>query len=521
MKRFNITGTCIPEKNYMVDISEKLEQIICMIEENEYFTINCARQCGKTTTLFLLNRKLKNDYLIIRLSFEGISSESFQSGESFVQMFTELVGERLKKTNCPVSLLTEWVNLSLFQEIKNKDAFHYLSTKISSLCENSEKEIILMIDEVDKSSNNQVFLDFLGMLRNKYLMTKEGEDCTFKSVILAGVYDIKNLKIKIRPDAEQKYNSPWNIAVDFTVDMNFSVNEISTMLLDYENEHHTGMNIQKISEELYRCTSGYPFLVSKLCKWIDEKGQKNWTLENLENAQKELLRTKNTLFDDLIKNVENHPEIKDLIIHLLYDGMEIGFNKANPYIETGVMFGIFKEKKNMLTISNRIFETYLYDYTISMKEIEADFKYTNTPKFIKNNKLDFPLILVHFQELMKAEYRSEDGNFLERQGRLLFLCFLKPIINGTGFYYIESETRNNTRMDIVVNYGGEEHIIELKIWHGDAYRKDGIHQLEKYMENRNAEYGYLVSFSFSKKKQYTNGWLEQSETKKKIFEVII
>lgn len=193
MKKFNVTGTCIPEKNYMVDISEKLEQIICMIEDNEYFTINCARQYGKTTTLFLLNRKLKNDYLVIRLSFEGISSESFQNGESFMQMFTELVGDRLKKTDCPDSLLTEWKNLPLFKEIKNKDAFHYLSTKISSLCENSEKEIILMIDEVDKSSNNQVFCDFLGMLRNKYLMEKEGEDFTFKSVILAGVYDIKNL----------------------------------------------------------------------------------------------------------------------------------------------------------------------------------------------------------------------------------------------------------------------------------------------------------------------------------------
>lgn len=61
----------------------------------------------------------------------------------------------------------------------------------------------------------------------------------------------------------------------------------------------------------------------------------------------------------------------------------------------------------------------------------------------------------------------------------------------------------------------------LKIWHGDTYRKNSIRQLEKYMGNRNAECGYLVSFSFSKKKQYTNGWLEQAETEKKIFEVII
>ena len=35
---------------------------------------------------------------------------------------------------------------------------------------------------------------------------------------------------------------------------------------------------------------------------------------------------------------------------------------------------------------------------------------------------------------MKAEYRREDEKFIESQGRLLFLCFLKLIINGTGYF---------------------------------------------------------------------------------------
>ena len=31
VKRFNVTGTCIPQKHYMVDTSAKLEQITKMI----------------------------------------------------------------------------------------------------------------------------------------------------------------------------------------------------------------------------------------------------------------------------------------------------------------------------------------------------------------------------------------------------------------------------------------------------------------------------------------------------------
>lgn len=67
-------------------------------------------------------------------------------------------------------------------------------------------------DEVDKSSDNQIFLSFLGLLREKYLKCQQGKDVTFHSVILAGVYDIKTLKLKLHPQEESKYNSPWNIA---------------------------------------------------------------------------------------------------------------------------------------------------------------------------------------------------------------------------------------------------------------------------------------------------------------------
>ena len=72
------------------------------------------------------------------------------------------------------------------------------------------------------------------------------------------------LMVKYLPfsDAEKKYNSPWNIAADFNVDMTFHPEEIAQMLSDYEQDAHTGMDIKAISEEIYKYTSGYPFLVS-------------------------------------------------------------------------------------------------------------------------------------------------------------------------------------------------------------------------------------------------------------------
>ena len=40
---------------------------------------------------------------------------------------------------------------------------------ISEWCMESERPVILFIDEVDQASNNQIFLDFLAQLRLYYL----------------------------------------------------------------------------------------------------------------------------------------------------------------------------------------------------------------------------------------------------------------------------------------------------------------------------------------------------------------
>ena len=130
------------------------------------------------------------------------------------------------------------------------------------------------------------------------------------------------------------------------------------------------------------------------------------------------------------------------------------------------------------------------------------------------------LVITRFGELMHEECRESTVPFLEREGRLLFLTFLKPIINGTGFYYVEPQTRDNRRMDLVVTYGNEEFIIELKIWRGEKYEEQGRDQLASYLTARGMPEGYLVTFDFSKRRRETAPrWIENMG--KRIFEVTI
>jgi hypothetical protein len=517
-KEFNITGSCNPRAHYMVDTSAKITAIVRdYIERGKYFTINRARQYGKTTTLVLLDRLLRDEYIVIFLSFEG-KEEYFASIEALAGGLRMDFIDALSPQNARLAAIWE-------EPVDTEYAARYLSRKITEFCGAAGKPVILMIDEVDRASDFGVFSAFLGLLREKYLDRSNKETPTFQSVILAGVHDIKNLKSKLRDDSEHSYNSPrytpsrlkpgsarmtptndllpqiglgvqWNIAASFDIDMSFAPDEIAAMLQSYEDDHHTGMDIAAISERIYFYTGGYPFLVSKLCKTIDEKPL-SWSPSGADAAETLLLKETNTLFDDMIKNIQRYPGFEKLLTGILFGGISVSYDPDNPDIALGVMFGILKQTSaGKVSVSNIIFETRISNYLISMSQTrEITEKYADDSLFIKDGRLDAGSVIDRFAAFMKSEYRNEDGTFIERHARLLFLSFLRPIINGAGHYAVEPETRGRRRMDVVVFFGNEENIIELKIWRGKQAAAEAYDQLAGYLKSRGQRKGYLISFT--------------------------
>ncbi|MCL2046109.1 MAG: AAA-like domain-containing protein [Oscillospiraceae bacterium] len=528
MKRFNVTGLCLPEEDYMVDISDKIAEIKKLIDDRSYFTINRARQYGKTTTLAMLRRALKEEYLVISISFEGIGNEAFMTSAAFCRAFLKLICSSLEYTNVSDEYRNSWLN-------ENVEGFIDLSNHITAMCRPNtlvnDKEIILMIDEVDKASNNEVFLHFLGLLRDKFMARKQSMDFTFHSVILTGVYDIKNIKLKMISEGsytpaeteDKLYNSPWNIATDFRVDMSFSALEITTMLVEYEGDHHTGMDVAAIAKEIYSYTSGYPFLVSRICKCIDEELDRDWTLHGFQTAVNIIIHENNTLFDDVYKNLENNEKLYDLIYDILMVGGKRTYAVGNPTIDTAKIYGIIKEANQSIAISNRVFELIICNHFIAKDEEVSKRRITGILQrdVVQGSRFDMELCLRKFAEHYAQIYNELDAEFLEREGRLIFISFLKPLINGQGFYHIESQFTDFRRMDIVVDFAREQFIIELKLWRGEAEHEKAYEQLAGYMDSKGVSKGYLLTFDFRKNvnKQPYVKWVEHDG--KKIFDVVV
>jgi hypothetical protein len=181
------------------------------------------------------------------------------------------------------------------------------------------------------------------------------------------------------------------------------------------------------------------------------------------------------------------------------------YNTDNEYIDIATMYGFIKNNNGSIAIANRIFESRLYNYFLSTSEAQNSKIFrtasNNKNQFINNNHINMDLVMKKFVEYFDEIYGDNIETFDEDEGRRRFLLYLRPIINGTGNYYIEAETRNSRRMDVVVDYSGERFIIELKIWRGNAYNERGEEQLADYLDYFKLKKGYMLSYNFNKTKE--------------------
>jgi hypothetical protein len=478
-----------------------------------------------------LKKRIADDgsYVCASISFQYADDEMFASDGGFCQGLLTRIHRALSFVNKEEAKF--WLDESI-------NSFQKLDFFITERC--TGKKIILIIDEADEASNNMLFVRFLKMLRDKFLFRNEGNDYTFQSVILAGVYDVKNLKQKTcaersrsmilsgkyTPSAgESLVNSPWNIAVDFKIDMSFLSKEIETMLVEYENDYHTGMNISEVAQEIHYYTNGYPYLVSRICLLIETELDRNWTPEGVRETIKLILIEDSTLFGDLFKKIEENRELSDLMYDLAVGRIQYSYNVDNPVMKLGLMFGFLTNDSEGLKIHNRIYEIRIADYFVSRSlQRWREQQIAQSPMYdiIKNGIFDMERCLTKFKWHFAEIYTDKDLKFLERDGKLIFLTYLKPLLNSHGFYHFEPQTRDNGRIDLVVDYLKQQFIIEMKIWYGESRHEEAYDQLVGYLKTKNVDRGYLLTFDFRKTRDNSfseNKWIEWDG--KQIFDVVL
>jgi hypothetical protein len=230
---------------------------------------------------------------------------------------------------------------------------------------------------------------------------------------------------------------------------------------------------------------------------------------------RQLTRESNANFDSLVKHLENDKELYDAVYQVAVEGSVRTFNIHNPTTNLGVLYGIFTDR-NGLVIHNRIYNEVVINYmTDKLHQAQTNENKDIGSGYKTKQGLNMEALLLGFQSFMKKEYSKHDRDFLERQGRLVFLAFIKPIINGSGHDFKEVQISEEKRLDVVITYLENKYVAELKIWRGEKAHEEGLLQLNDYLAIQGLKEGYLIIFDHSEVKNWRSEWCEVEG--KKIF----
>ncbi|MCI0694294.1 AAA-like domain-containing protein [candidate division KSB1 bacterium] len=490
VREFNITGKILSDRHYYVDLTPQLEKLTVLVEKGRYFVINRPRQFGKTTTLDFLAQLLLQSkfYLPVFISFEGFGSVVNEPLHKFYALFWDNVIAYLK-------LVKRTLKWKPNNNAAASDPTFGFKDNVGRFCKAAgRKKIVLLVDEADGIPETFI-IEFLHALREMYLA--RDLQPTFHAVALAGVHDIKNLKMRVRDESKSVGSySPFNIAIDYVIPAFTREN-----IRDYYAQHtaETGQVFdEKVITRVHELTSGHPWLVSALAKRLVEEivPDRAITIEtkHVDEAVQLLLKEHNTNFDSLIKHA-HEPELQPIVLDLL-QGKYYPFTPFDPVLNRLALYGVIRAGEgNGCTIGNPIYAQVLlasFHRVMAAQMINGDVK---AGVIDADGRLDFRRVLDKFQAFMKTKgpeiVRSHE--FKEATGQLLLLSYLDLLVNGKGWTFKDVQSGDG-RIDVICCYKTQKEIVELKLWYGEQRYEQGLEQLLGYLESESLSQGYLVVF---------------------------
>jgi len=483
-KFFNMGGLCNPEKHYMIDPLKRLTDVEYLINNELYFTLHAPRQTGKTTYLHAFARKLNQEgkYISLVVSFERAGYKSIT-----------------------VDKASELINHRIFMAAENQlaDAYHPPNPKgknyldlldyLSEWCQTITKPLVLLIDEID-SLHDDVLITILRQLRDGY-QSRPGSFPS--SVALVGLRDVRDYKVKIRPDSNSLGTaSPFNIKAKSIMLHNFSKQEVFELLEQHEQETKQLFPLE-VKEEIYNLSNGQPWLVNAIANQIvteilKDDYSKPITLDIVNEAKIQLILRRDTHLDSLADRLREK-RVKR-VVQAIINGDAIQFDILEDDVVYLRDLGLVAQT-SPLQFSNPIYAEIIPRVMSLPVEVSIPME-IQTQWFInEKNELDMDKVMEAFQEfyMENAEGWLDRYTYKESAQHLLLMAFLQRLVNAGG-EIIREMAVGNRRLDLLVRFHQQRVAMELKIWRGERSIEKAKKQLSAYLDRLGLSEGYLVIF---------------------------
>jgi hypothetical protein len=367
-----------------------------------------------------------------------------------------------------------------------------------------EKRVFIIIDEFDGIPQKSL-RNFLYILRKIYNAKRRSAEYNYiHSVGIVGVKSIAQLDF-------DRSISPFNIQDQFELS-NFTVEQIAELYGQYTQE--VGQSFAtSVIELIHEKTAGQPFLVNRLGQILTEELKipqtEELSIKHFQEAYARLLRNENTHFDTLVKNIRLESEFKTILIDIIAGEKERSFNPRDKNVQSLVTFGVLKEKEGLCVIDNPIYQSIIIDaFTPFINGVEDKYlpEYAEdfTDYLSKSGEIQMDELLDNFRDFIgRAGYKILEVPETPKEfvGQYLLLAYLDLFVRKIGGHLYPEVPTGRGRMDIILLYRDEKHIVETKLWRGEKRYQAGKQQLAAYLDKEGIQRGYYIVFDHRQNSQ--------------------
>lgn len=485
-REFNIFGPVDPRFHYHVDRKAVKAAMRQKIDKGRYFTLNAARQTGKTTLFreVITEIEREGEHFGLLLDFETL--RGYNRAEFYYWLHQKTV-ESWQIAHPSDEETLAWLE---GYEVQEQNAFGLL---LRSLGERLGKLGVLIIDEFD-AIGAELAEPMLAVFREMYLHRTHAGYYPLQSIILVGVRNI--------PALLGGSQSPFNIADQYELPYFTSV-ETEDLLRQHTVE--TGQPYAaELFQAVYQESEGQPFLVNRLGQLLTETIVPERTAmigrSHLRQAVDRLLQEDNAHFASIVSKAMPHRSV--LLPILFYDEKRTKFR--DPVTKELIMYGVLRVVEDgfgnqIARIANPIYRKVLIlAFTPPSGDVPLNGSFRH--RYVVEGVLDFEGLLAAFQKMMTEHgitlLRSKKTDRpLEIGGQYLLLSYLTAALDSIGGHVTLESLNSAGEMDLLVFYRGSRFIIESKIWYTAKRFAAGQQQLAAYLDAAHQDKGFMILFS--------------------------
>jgi len=503
-REFNTEGHCLADRHYMIPAARRLSEVRDLIDGAKFFVIHAPRQTGKTTLLRNLSRELTEEgpYAAITISLENFTEPDVN--EMLPQILWYL--EETAKYQVPEALRPP------SPESFARNPSIALAGFLTEWSRSIDRPLVVFFDEAD-AIPGPLLLSILRQLRSGYT----SRPAPFpQSVALVGLRDVRDYRIQVRPDSESLGTaSPFNIKARSLTLRNFTHEEVAELLGQHTQE--TGQVFEAAAQdEIFTQTQGQPWLVNALASQlttsydalVKDRGV-SVTRDLVFEAREILIGRRDTHLDSLVSKLREE-RVREVIQPILIGETAPGsaYDDDFSYVRD---LGLVAVRDGVRTIANPIYQEIIP--RVLNHHVQTSIPDQPAWYIGADGTLDMRKLIQGFIDFWRrhGEVLLRGMPYQEAAPHLVFMGYLQRIVNAGG--RIDREFAIGTgRADLVVEYGGRQDVIELKIMRGKYTLPDGLTQVARYASRLGRDVGYLVIFDLKTETPFEDrGEVEEME----------